>query len=206
VEDHHGIKLHVVRWTGDGAMPQLIDTASRAGALAAAVNELLITEGIPGLTLRRIGSVSRVSPGSIIHHLGGKDRLLSLSAALTARALADQRRRRAGDQGVLALLPNDDEGVLDARAWLAWVELGRSDPVVEVPVTRARREERAAVAELLDFQLPRDDLDLLLVVVNGLRDAICAPARPLSRERARRLLVLYLRRLGFPVTPGAAAP
>ncbi len=68
-------------------MPALIDTGSRAGTLAAAVNELLVTEGIPGLTLRKIAAVSRVSTGSILHHLGDKNRLLSLAAGLTARGL-----------------------------------------------------------------------------------------------------------------------
>jgi AcrR family transcriptional regulator len=196
----------MVRWAGDGAMPQLMDTRSRAGTLAAAVNEILVTDGIPGLSLRRIAAVSRVSPGSMIHHLGGKDRLLQLSAALTARGLSDDTGRRSWDEGVLAFLPNGDEDVLNTRAWLAWVELGRSDPHVEPAVTRARDDERARLAESVDHRLARDELDLTYAVLEGLRARVCAPTRPMPPSRARDLLALHLRRLGVPITPAGAEP
>ena len=188
-------------------MPRLLETTTRAGALVAAVNELLVTEGIPGLTLRKIAAVSRVSTGSIIHHLGSKSRLLSLSAGMTARALAGQIRRERWEHGVLAFLPGDDDGVLNTRAWLAWVELGRSDPDVEAPVSRARQEERGLLAETIDHRLERDDLDLLCAVIDGLRGAVCAPTRPMPPARARALLARHLRRLGLPATGlDAAAP
>jgi AcrR family transcriptional regulator len=184
-------------------MPRLIDGASRAEALAVAVNELLVTDGIPGLTLRRIGAVSGVSPGSMIHHLGGKDRVLALSAGLTARAFHEDIQRRSWDDGILAFLPDDDDGVLGTRAWLAWVELGRSHPVVEIPVTQARRDERGLLARTLDFRSARDELDELFAVIGGLRDAICAASRPMSPTKARELLARHLERLGLPVRPDA---
>ena len=188
-------------------MPRLIETTTRAGALVAAVNELLVTEGIPGLTLRKIAAVSRVSTGSIIHHLGGKSRLLSLGAAVTARARHDEIRLARWEGGALAFLPGDDDGVLNTRAWLAWVELGRSDPDVEAPVSRARQEERGLLAETIDHRLARDDLDLMCAVIDGLREAVCTPTRPMPPSRARALLAQHLRRLGVPgVRPDAAAP
>jgi AcrR family transcriptional regulator len=196
----------VVRWVGDGAVPQLMDTRTRAGTLAAAVNELLVTDGIPGLSLRRIAAVSRVSTGSMIHHLGGKDRLLSLSAALTARALRDDVERRLWNEGVLAFLPHDDDDVLNTRAWLAWVELGRSDPDVEPPVTRAREQERSLLAETVDHCLARDELDLAYAVIEGLRARVCAPTRPMRPARARELLTLHLRGQGVAINPGEAMP
>jgi hypothetical protein len=147
----------------------------------------------------------------MIHHLGGKARLLSLSAALTASARRMEIQRRTllaqtpGD-GVLAFLPDGDQGVLEARAWLAWVELGRCDPNVEIPVTRASREERALLAETLDFRLSRDDLDVLVAVIGGLREAICAPSRPLSPAKARELLGRNLERMGVPVKRDVEEP
>jgi hypothetical protein len=104
------------------------------------------------------------------------------------------------------LLPDDDDAVLHTRAWLAWVELGRSDPVVEIPVDRARREERGLLAETLDLRLGPDDLDIVLAVIEGLRAAISAPIRPLSPRRGRELLERHLKRLGLPLKPDEAAP
>ena len=185
-------------------MPQLIDTGSRAGTLAAAVNELLVTEGIPGLTLRKIAAVSRVSTGSIIHHLGDKNRLLSLSAGLTARALQQDIERRRWFEGVLAFLPTDDDGVLITRAWLAWLELGRSDDIVEPPVSRAVESQRGLLAATLDHRLARDDLDLVVAVIDGLRGAICQPTRPMGPGRACELLTRHLGLLGISLTPDEA--
>jgi AcrR family transcriptional regulator len=190
----------------DLAMPQLIETTTRAGALAAAVNELLITEGIPGLTLRKVAAVSRVSTGSIIHHLGDKGRLLSLSAALTARALEQDIGRRRWVEGVGAFLPQEDDQLLTTRAWLAWVELARSDPAVEPPITRARQSLRGLLAATVDHRLERDDLDLTVAVIEGLCAAMCEPDRPMSRRRARELLDRHLRRLRLSVTPDEAEP
>jgi AcrR family transcriptional regulator len=187
-------------------MPQLIDTRSRAGTLAAAANELLVSEGIPGLTLRKIATVSRVSAGSILHHLGDKDRLLSLSAALTAEAFQAEIERRRWLEGVPAFLPQDDDQVLSTRAWLAWVELARSDDAVEPPVTRSRHRQRDLLASTLDHCVDREDLDLTVAVIEGLRTAVCAPVRPMSPTRARELLLQHLRRLGVQLNPAGEGP
>lgn len=187
-------------------MPQLIDTRSRAGTLASAANDLLVTDGIPGLTLRKIATVSRVSAGSILHHLGDKNRLLSLSAGLTAQAFQDEIERRRWLEGVGAFLPEADDDVLITRAWLAWVELARSDDAVEPPVTRALQSQRELLAGTLDHSLQREDLDLTVAVIEGLRAAICAPVRPMPPRRARALLLRHLRRLGVRVTPAGEGP
>jgi AcrR family transcriptional regulator len=186
-------------------VPELIDTTSRVGILVVAMNELIATEGIPGLTLRKIAEVSRVSTGSMIHHLGGKSRLLSLGAGLTGRTLHAAISDARWHVGPLGFLPGGDDDVLMTRAWLAWVELGRSEPAVEVQVTRSRGEERALLAEVLDYRLERDELDILTAVVEGLRDAVCRPTRPMPPARARALLARHLDRLGVPVTPADEA-
>ena len=171
------------------------------------MNELIATEGIPGLTLRKIAQVSRVSPGSMIHHLGGKSRLLSLGAGLTGQALLTAISDARWSVGPLGFLPGGDDEVLTTRAWLAWVELGRSDPVVEVQMTRSRREERALLAEVLGYQLDRDELDILAAVLEGLREAVCRPTRPMPPARARALLARHLDGLGVPLTlPDEEAP
>jgi AcrR family transcriptional regulator len=177
-------------------MPQLMDTRNRAGTLVAAVNEILATDGIPGLSLRKVAHVSRVSTGSIIHHLGDKARLLSLGAGLTAQALHHRISLQTWEIGALAFLPGSGDEIVDLRVWLAWVELGRSDPGIELYVTRAEQEERALLAETLGYVLSRDDLDLVAAVIDGLRTRVCAPSRPMSPRKARELLSTLLKTLG----------
>ena len=173
-------------------MPSLIRGPSRADALVSAINQILVADGIPGLSMRRIAEVSRVSTGSMVHHFGGKARLITLAATFTARQLHDDIRWRAGSDGVCAFLPRDDDGVLLHRAWLAWVELGRSEPEVEPVVALTRRQEVSLLADAIDHRHARDGLDLLTAVVTGLRVEICAPTRPMPPARAAALLRAHL--------------
>jgi AcrR family transcriptional regulator len=166
----------------------LIHGPSRTEALVSAINHVLVTDGIPGLSMRRIAAVSGVSTGSMTHHYGGRARLIGLAASRTARALhADIDARRYGE-GVCAFLPCDDDGVLLHRAWLAWLELGRCETDVEPVVTRARTEELSLLADTVEHRHARDGLDLLSAVVAGLRAEVCAPLRPMPPERAAALL------------------
>lgn len=53
-----------------------------------------------------------------------------MAAFRTAKwRLRDIDRRRDTD-GVLAFLPSDDDGIVEAREWLAWCELWRAEPSI----------------------------------------------------------------------------
>jgi AcrR family transcriptional regulator len=108
-------------------MPRLIDTDDRAGVLVAAVNHVLVMEGPAGLSLRRIAAVSGVSTSSMLHHLGSREHLLRVAAGQTAKARRWDVESRAYTEGATAFLPFTSDQVLDARAWLAWLELWRSE-------------------------------------------------------------------------------
>jgi AcrR family transcriptional regulator len=169
-------------------MPRLLDTAGRADTMVRAVNTILITRGVFGLTLRTIARESGISTGSLIHHFEHRERMLALAARRTGRALLDDLSRDAYLDGVAAFVPGDDEGVLLTRAWLAWCELWRSEEFLTHPVADIRQRELRALAEVHDFRLTRPDLDLVTATVDGLRVAVCAPIRPMPPARARDLL------------------
>jgi len=90
--------------------------------------------------------------------------------------------------GVAGFLPRDDDTLLLTRAWLGWCELCRSEASLAEIVARARRQEVTMLAEAHAHRLSRPDLDVLMAVVDGLRHAVCAPVRPMPRERACDLL------------------
>ena len=169
-------------------MPQLIDPYTRTGALVLAVNTILVERGVFGLTLRTIGRESGISPGSLLHHFGHRERLLGVVAYQTGAALLADIEGRLVWHGVGAFLPGDDDGVLLARAWLAWCELWRSEEWLTHDVEQCRAKERRMMAEAHEFGVARPDLDLLMAVVDGLRVAVCAPVRPMRPSQARALL------------------
>jgi hypothetical protein len=129
-----------------------------------------------------------VSTSSLLHHYDSREHLLRVAASWTGRA-----RRRAIDlaarrRGALAFLPGDAEEVVEARAWLAWLELWRSDDSLTNVLHDARLDERALLAEILDYRVERDDLDGLLALIDGLLTAMCAPVQPIRLDRAAEIL------------------
>jgi AcrR family transcriptional regulator len=172
----------------DGRVPRLIDPYTRTGAMVLAIDTILVTEGVFGLTLRTIARESGISTGSLLHHFGNRERVLSVAAHQTGLSLLDDIRSGSIWKGVEAFLPGDDEGVLLTRAWLSWCELWRSEDWLTETVGQLRTREQRLLAEVLELRVARPDLDLLTAVIEGLRVAVCAPTRPMPRAQARALL------------------
>ena len=183
-------------------MPLLIDTETRTAALVRSVNDVLIDHGPAGLTLRRIARVSGVSTSSILHHLGSREHLLRVAAGRTAEARLAALKVTTAADGILGFLPSRDDEVLDARAWLAWQELWRSEDTLARWIARCRSEERALLAAVTGFALVRAELDAGLALIDGLQVALCAPREPMRPEQARRILTGWAGRMLGDVTPG----
>ncbi len=169
-------------------MPRLIETQTRTGTMVFAINRILVTHGVFGLTLRSIARESRISTGSLLHHFESRERILHVAAHRTGLALLEEITSAVTWRGVEGFLPADDDAVLLTRAWLAWLELWRSEPWLELTISELRAREVRALAELHEYRLSRPDLDLVRALVDGLRGAICEPSRPMAPERARALL------------------
>jgi AcrR family transcriptional regulator len=170
------------------SMPRLIDSGTRTDNVVIGINWLMATGGPRALTLRAIAREVRISPASLLHHFDNLDRLLGVAAFRTAEDRLDAIRRRQRREGVLAFLPGAADDLVFVRAWLGWLEMWRSYDVIEPAITENRRWERALLAETVDHQLARDELDALRATIDGLTVAICAPERPLALPRAREIL------------------
>jgi AcrR family transcriptional regulator len=173
-------------------MPYLLDTQSRAEDVAKACNHLLAERGIAGLTLRNIARITGVSPATLSDHFGSRDRLLTIAVHLTAKGREQQIASRIRRSGVAAFLPEEPNEVVQARSWLAWVELGRNEPGIEPVVDQARADDRAVLARSVDYALERAGLDAAMALVDGLLVALCTPNNPMPIRRARALLGAYL--------------
>jgi AcrR family transcriptional regulator len=173
-------------------MPRLIPTESRTEAVVAAVNHVLAQDGAASLSLRAIARESGVSASSLLHHYGSREHLIRIAGHWTGRARVQAIDRNSISHGPLAFLPGDAEDVVDARAWLAWLELWRSDDTLLEVVGNARLDERALLAESLDYRAGPEGLDALTAMIDGLLTAVCSPVRPMRLERAREILASAL--------------
>ena len=176
-------------------MPRLIDTGSRAATLTAAVNDAIAEHGPAGLTMRRIARLSGVSQASIAHHLGNREHLLRVAAFRTANERHSRQTERAEKDLVDALVPFYGEDVLDARCWLGWQELARSEETLERVFDEARRSELAVIAKATGYRLQRDDLEAVSALAAGLAVALCQPRQPMRTADARRIMRRHLARI-----------
>jgi AcrR family transcriptional regulator len=187
-------RAHAVGLCWGVRMPYLFDTETRVDTLVTAINVILGTDGQAGLTLRTIGRVSGVSPSSMLGHLGSREHLLRVAAHRTGEARRDHIAFRLHQEGAAAFLPeNSSRGLLAARAWLGWCELGRSTDYLHSTVSRARIEERAMLATTLGTGAERHLVDGLMAMVDGLTQSVCQPVDPLELAEARAILEDYAR-------------
>ena len=169
-------------------MPHLVDAISRTDDVTVAINHLIVERGVAGLSMRAIAGELRLGASTLYAHYGSREHMLRVAAHVTGKARLEFIRDRMHRDGARALLPEDDEDVLTARAWLGWCELGRTHDWLAPTVEEIRAFERAELARRYDYRLARAALDTIVALVDGLLVAICRPERPMPPGAARELL------------------
>ena len=173
-------------------VPRLIDPVSRGDTIAEAAWRVIVAGGIPALTLRAVAAEARISPASLVHQFTDRARLMTTLCVRHGHDRLDTISRRTLAEGAFAFLPTGDT-VSDERVWLAWCELGRSDPPIGEAVAAVRREERDMLDVVLRRSLDEPGLDALRAVIDGLVVAMCSGDEPVSSERAKAALARALR-------------
>lgn len=175
-------------------MPRLIVPESRIETVVDAITFLLARDGPAGLTVRAVARECRLSPASILHHYTNRERLLHLAAQHTGAARLKAIERQSYQHGVAAFLPApaDDEDLITARAWLAWLELWRTEDVLSTVVEGIRDRESLLLARVVGLPPGGHGLTALQALLDGLTIAVCEPIRPLPPARARQILSRYV--------------
>lgn len=174
----------------------------RGGIVHAVMSDLVLTRGIPGLTMRAIASGTGIAPSTLVHQFSGRRRLLTWFATWTAR----ERLRAWGAQvyrhGLAGMLPRDGEALALESVWAGVAELGRRDDPVSEVVDLHGDEERSFVLRFLaDRAVERgepvapgwrppdaDVVPLLACLLAGLREVMVRRRDPMDPEEATRLL------------------
>ncbi len=116
-------------------MPRVVDHEQRRAELIDVVWQLIVDDGLPGVTIRRVADRSGWSSGAVRHYLPTREAMVDV-AAQKVGAVIEQRVRavptdshpRQALAGVLAaVLPDDDRMRQASRVWLAFVGQAASD-------------------------------------------------------------------------------
>ncbi len=165
-----------------------------ADLLGDAAFGLIAEGGHAALKLRAVAGRMGISQSWLSDRFGNRARMLAVATGVIGERWFTWISARSRYLGIAAFLPDDDEGVVATRVWLALVELGRVEEQTAWRVNHVRREERSLVRHLLGPAEPAQRVDELVALKDGLRAAIADPVAPLRPRRARALLEQRARR------------
>jgi AcrR family transcriptional regulator len=183
-------------------MPRVFDPRVRGDMAVEAVCSVILNGGLPALSVRAVAGEIGMSASSLMYQFTDRARLLRVVALKVGHARLNFIGHAARYDGLLAFIPDREEQVINARVWLAFVELGRSDAGLGPSIASLRRQERELLEYLVDDELDGAGLDALGGVVDGLVAAMFAPEDPLPTDRAKAALAGYLRAVGLPAPEG----
>lgn len=139
-------------------MPRVVDHRQRKDELVAAVWQLIVDDGLPGITIRRVAERSGWSSGAVRHYLPNREAILDAAAQRVGEVIEQRLRavpptvqsREAITAVLEALLPTDEVMVLASRVWLAFVGQAASDKSLADTQGIVYRDLNALLVELLD--------------------------------------------------------
>lgn len=166
-------------------MPVPVDHQARREAIAEAAWRIICRDGLHAVSVRTVAAEVGLSTGSLRHVFATQAELLQFSmelvaervrariAAIPEEAPASERIERM----VKEILPLDDERVMEAEVWLAFVARSRVEPSLRGLVARLddaqRAWLRAAFAEMfaeegVHGRDPDHEAERLYAIMDGL--------------------------------------
>ncbi|MEU4445502.1 TetR/AcrR family transcriptional regulator [Actinosynnema sp. NPDC050801] len=138
-------------------MPRQVDHDDRRRRIAQAVCELIGRDGLEAATLREVAAQAEVSLGAVQRCFRTKEEMLVFAQEHVNRRVTERARARIAEspepgsvatmleQTLTAMLAVDDEGLLDARVWIAFT----AQSAVVPALAAVQRGHYAGLAELL---------------------------------------------------------
>ena len=145
-------------------MPRVVDHQQRRDELVAVVWQLIVSDGLPGITIRRVAERSGWSSGAVRHYLPNREAILDAAAGRVAEVIEQRVRavppaaqppsaqpREALIAVLEAVLPTDEVMVLASRVWLAFVGQAASDKSLADAQGIVYRDLNRLLVELLQW-------------------------------------------------------
>lgn len=193
-------------------MPKVVDHEQRRSELIQATWEVIASEGLEAVTMRRVAEFAGCTTGRITHHFDNRDDLL-VAALRTAHHAAGERMRVAASGSsnptnrltavALQALPLDATRVREWRLWLAFWNSAVNDRRLANENAQRYREWHALVERLLTPILAKGEVSqearTLIALIDGLGlNGVLQPTKP-NRADIQATVSRYITRL-------AAAP
>ena len=156
---------------------------------------LILENGLAAVTVRGVAKRIGIAAPTLLGWYGSAERVRLVVGQTYCGRWVQWIQRREFRDGLLALLPLTAEEVGWTRVWEAVLELARLDDDVAACVGDAVAFERHLAAGLV----AEEDVDEVLALVTGLREAVTRTLDPMDPVDARDILARWLVRAGGPV-------
>lgn len=189
-------------------MPKIVDHDARRRELIEASWQVIATEGLEGVTMRKIASEAGCTTGRLTHYFADREALILASLRTSYDVTGDRARASvANDTDNKAkllrfaeeMLPADDERLREWKVWIAFWSAATVDKTLAVE-NDARHDAWAdELADLIKDAAPaskaRQEADLLIGLINGV--GLHAAVNPTKENlvRARELLQAHIEKL-----------
>lgn len=178
-------------------MPRRLDYGSRGDWVLESLCQVIARGGLRALSVRAVAKEMDLSPSSLLHQFTDQARLFRVAAARIGSARMDHVSYRSTDEGVLAFVPRSEHELEQARVWVAFQELARTDADIGSVVAHLRGKQREVLARIGRDVLDESGVDALAALVEGVVAAMLLTEDPLTAERARAALLSCSRALGL---------
>ena len=179
-------------------MPKIVDHDQRRLEIGDAVLDLIASDGLERLTVRKIAAVSGWSTGVLAHYARDKDDMITLAVTSMTERFVDRLRavdltdpRTALHAVLRELLPLDTVRRTEAIAWFRLAAYDADGSGSAAAIRKGHRLLRRLVADLL---VEIDDLDSattaaeLIALADGLAIHDLVDPRGMARTKTERVL------------------
>lgn len=181
-------------------------TETAAERILAAVQQILVTDGIEEVSIRNVANVAEVSVGAVQHHHRSKSELL---VAAMDRVSEDFMKRVASATdpsatpftnltAVCHILGGvDDQSRVASVIWLAYASKAATSEIVARAHQEAWKVLEGGLTTLLqqvNSGMTIDDAASLMAILDGIAIARVTETDRMSSDRARRLIDAFLQR------------
>jgi len=179
-------------------MPKIVDHDVRRRELIEASWQVIATDGLEGVTMRKIASQAGCTTGRLTHYFADREALILASLRASYDVTGDRARSNIAEDTddkakllhiVEEMLPADEERLREWKVWIAFWSAATVDKTLAVENDTRHDAWADELADLIQGAAPaanaRQEADLLIGLINGvgLHAAVNPTKENLSRAR-----------------------
>ena len=173
-----------------------MDSPARRDMVTDMAIGLILENGLAAVTVRGVAKKIGIAAPTLLGWYGSAERVRLIVGQTYCGRWVQWVQRREFRDGLAALLPLTADEVGWTRVWQAVLELARLDDDVALCVGDAVACER----HLAGGVVADEDVDEVLALVDGLREAVTRTLDPMDPVHARQILARWLARAGEPAS------